>query len=345
MTASKATAAAMDANEFLQAGGFVEGYDPFDDAKPMGSQGPGEEMDSIGLPPTYASLLQPTWEECLRWQSGDVQAIPTPWPSLNKRLPGGFVPGLHYLVGRPKDGKTGAAIQVAHHAASKGVPVLYVALELTHREVATRLVTVLSPREWWSRLCYGKAPKDAIDAAFRHAQENPLAAPVYLGGRIGDYDSVSLMAEAQRVRQGHPDGPLLVVLDYLQRMRGDDRDLRISMRNASSAARNLAAKHDAAVLVVSATARDKYQMLTGKAGGKLGEGEADRLMGTGKESGDLEYDAESVLALCRESRRSDRVYLAVAAARSQGESEEDWHELEVNGPTFVEPLRFQGEEV
>jgi hypothetical protein len=109
---------------------------------------------------------------------------------------------------------------------------------------------------------------------------------------------------------------LLIVLDFLQLVGPDPgTDSRIDLRErigkAAYAARMVARHHGASVLVVSSTARDNYASLSGKLA-KTGlvasrEGPVtfrqvlnpDALIGTGKESGELEYAADTVTVLVR----------------------------------------------
>jgi hypothetical protein len=154
------------------------------------------------------------------------------------------------------------------------------------------------------------------------------------------------------------------VLDFLQLVDGtaaDDRELRVRMKNAVAEGRSIAMDPNmrAAMVFVSSTARANYGALSGSeapgSGEKrtqtrkptpLGQGDPGRLVGTGKESGDLEYTADTVLVLASEpwgegGRPADgtHVWLAVAKTRAKARNAKGsgWVELRFDGSCFGEP--------
>jgi len=142
--------------------------------------------------------------------------------------------------------------------------------------------------------------------------------------------------------------PPLVVLDYLQVVASDPKerqDLRERIGRAAYEGRAVAREHDAAVLLVSSTARDNYKALSGE--DKPWNRPASTVVGLGKESGEIEFAADSVMALVAEpwrGRDSDgqacppkdgtHVHLAVAKVRA-GRSR--WVEMRFDGGSFWEP--------
>ena len=144
------------------------------------------------------------------------------------------------------------------------------------------------------------------------------------------------------------DTPPLVVLDYLQVVgqRGGGRmDLRERIGQAAYQGRAVAREMGAAVLLVSSTSRENYSALSGD--NKSWLQPASTVVGLGKESGEIEFAADSVMALVAEpwrDRDSDgqacppkdgtHVHLAVAKVRA-GRSR--WVELRFDGGSFWEP--------
>ena len=125
-------------------------------------------------------------------------------------------------------------------------------------------------------------------------------------------------------RTGQPTSPMLIVLDYLQLV-GGDGDLRTRVQRAAYTAYEVAKSMHAVVMVVSSTAREHYKILSGSrntGSGKqpeLGDGDPARLIGLGKESGEIEYGADGVLVLCQEKEKNPdapQTWLAIAKRRA-----------------------------
>lgn len=300
--------------------------------------------------------------------SGKERPIALPWKPLNDALAGGLWPGLHVLVGNTGSGKSQLALQIAVEAARNDVPVLYVGLELGKVDLVARLLGLMTRRKW-SRLYLGSGgPSELGELRDRHPEvfvelgRMPFHLDVCppMGWSYGE-----LTRKAQALRERYPerrgdDGqpiagsrPMLVVLDFLQLVGSPPEareDLRERIGRAAYAARAVARDLDAAVILVSSTARDNYARVDGdKDGAKgpgLGEGNPARLVGLGKESGEVEYAADSVMVLCRDLGQSAQkegddawstLWLAIAKTRARGESPEaqkGWVELRFNGGRF-----------
>ena len=297
---------------------------------------------------------------------GKEVPVPVPWSSVAMALgdgprgvDGGFLPGLHYLVGGTGTGKTQWALQVALEAAQKGTPVLYFGLEMGPEDLTARFLGLMTG-EKWSRIYRGKLnPHDYGDAG---KLATPVAAlrnmPLYVEtARPRGLAAEELPRIVERIREKHAAGEghkgnLLVVVDFVQLLAGDARELRERIGNAAYALTELKTKHRAAVLVVSSTARTNYGELSGNPYQENMTAKkryelpwnrpADSFVGTGKESGDLEFSADTVLVLCREAWASrdtppadgTRIHLAVAKARA---GYQRWVRLLFDGSRFDEP--------
>jgi hypothetical protein len=153
---------------------------------------------------------------------------------------------------------------------------------------------------------------------------------------------------------------MLIVLDYLQLV-GDEPDaprrgeLRQRVADAAYVTRDVARRFDAAVVVVSSSARNHYGVLAGDAAeaGLItakapGFAESVRtiahphvLIGLGKESGDLEFSADTVTVLIRWPTPLDNgeraIIVAVPKVRAGFER---WSALAFDGGRFAElPVR------
>lgn len=291
--------------------------------------------------------------------AGRERPIPTPWPSVNTALGGGLWPGLFILVGNTGSGKSQFALQAAVDAARHGTPVLYVGLELGKVDLVARLAGLVTRRKW-SRLFLGNgedAPGELSLVRNRDEVRELAAMPFHLevGPPMGwSYDGLDAKMATMRELYPELDGPgsrpILVVLDFLQIVSspaGEREDLRERIGRAAYAGRAVAREYDASVLLVSSTAREHYATLEGReakkdgkpAPQKLGIGNAARLVGLGKESGEVEYAADAVLVLAREAEEPSSTtrpcyWLAVAKGRAVTPS---WTPMSFDGGRWSEP--------
>jgi len=212
----------------------------------------------------------------------------------------------------------------------------------------------LMTRRRWSRLYLGQGgPTELSELATQHAEQlaELQKIPFHLDvcPPMGwSYDEIFSKARAMRDQYpatGKP-RPFLMVLDFLQLVsspEGSREELRERIGRAAYAGRAAARDLDAVVLMVSSTSRDNYAVLGGEGKQKLGQGNAARLVGLGKESGEVEYAADSVLVLCRDLEKEAKkvegeewssLWVALAKARA---ARPDWAELWFNGGWFTEP--------
>ena len=346
-----------DENQLLQDGDLPN--NPFDDAMPMGEQ----DLDKAA--PPISSFILPAFSVMMHRAKGLEGPVPLPWQRVAAKLNGGLWPGLYILVGNPKSGKSQWALQVGLHAAEEGIPVLYIGLELGETDLVARLLGLKTEKRW-SRLWLGEDAQEIQEArekCFHQFTDLPFhleVAPSY----GWNYESLPARVAAPLTKYsgllhpapGRPGRPPLVVLDFLQLVSGpvDEReDLRTRIQRAVYAGRAAARDHGAAVILVSSTAREHYRTLNNnpvltkngdKPGGweDLGEGSPGRLMGLGKESGELEFAADGVLVLGQDINASPadgpngpwyERHLAVAALRA---GMTGWCKLRFNGGWFRE---------
>ena len=290
--------------------------------------------------------------------TGEVTPIALPWENVNRELGGGLWRGCHVVVGNPKTGKSQWALQVAMHAAKHGSPVAYVALELDDRDVWTRLLGIESNRKW-SRLALGSSKDNGAELAALASKHltalDALPISIIHGDAMG-WDPKSLPALVCALREKYPaaKGLPLVIVDFLQLVSGDGRELRERIGKASYAARMAARETNAAIVLISATSRENYGALDSGStntkaevkerakNGPLGEGPTTRFMGLGKESGEIEYSADSVTVLVRDpdaaldGDKASLVWVAVAAIRAKPDNSTGWASLRFNGGRFNE---------
>ncbi|MCH8112882.1 MAG: replicative DNA helicase [Proteobacteria bacterium] len=132
---------------------------------------------------------------------------------------GGLLHGeLCIVAGRPGMGKSALALHIAIAAAQDGHAVAFFSLEMTRSETARR---ALSSK---TGIPYNDMRRGAVDdtgmRAISEAAEQFVSVPLIIDESVR-LSTAALKARVRRVRHGHGLG--LVVIDYLQLIRPDDR--------------------------------------------------------------------------------------------------------------------------
>ena len=324
----------------------------------------------------FGSFMKANLARMIARGQGLEPSIPLPWPSLAQALGGGLWPGAHIVVGNTGSGKTQFGLQIALCAALAEVPTAYIPLELGDLDTTARLVGLHLHRTW-SRLffgvgqsgdpTYGTGPGTEIVEILgaRGRELDELAnAPFHSfeGPPHGwPYTELEPLAEAMRAKyplrigsDGQPirgSVPMLLVLDFLQLTASPDgqrEDLRERIGRAAYAARAIARDLDVAVVLVSSTPRQSYSLLEYRPekddGDPPWESSPRNYVGLGKESGDIEFSADSVTVLVREEVPKGvhtPIHAAVAKVRA---GEPTWVHLVFDGSRFREPTQFDRDE-
>ena len=297
------------------------------------------------LPPRIGDTLPGSIERMRRRVRGDESPVPLPWPTVADALGGGLWPGLTVVVGNTGSGKSQWCLQVALEAAEAGVPVLFIALELSAFALDARLLG-LAAGTAWSPLYLGQ-DSAVLEAAVREHGDRVSSLPIHVveAPAYGwSYESLRPQIEAlvDAYRERLAGRPPLVVLDFLQLVSGDEHDLRQRIQRTAYAAQHAAKSLNVACLLVSSTARHNYATLDYDGGSnRPWESPPRRLVGVGKESGEVEYAADACLTLLSEPwdddgppRDGTRIHLAVAKLRHGPAT---WCRLRFNGSRFTEP--------
>lgn len=278
-------------------------------------------------------LVEPTRALIARIQSGAEAPVETGFSQLDEQLDGGLWPGLHMLVSGTGNGKTQLAMQTALHAARQGVPVFYVIMEMTPDVGMLRIMGELAGVSW-SNLMRKRSTAEELERverafaevpnhlSFENAQ--PYAWPV---ARVHEL--------ARLLRAERPEGgPALLIVDYTQLCGDDSDETRQRVMAVCIAMQRSANQFRLATLAVSSTARPGYAALADIVKrGALGDepsayGGVRRvvrapsdLIGLGKESGEIEYSAESVTVLGAGgwSEETGRIVVAATVKRRTGE--------------------------
>ena len=335
----------------IPAPGELRGYRDHDGS-------PGEDACApvgIGsLAPRLADTFAASLERVTRRSDGREKPIALPWPVLADHFGGGLWPGLHVVNAGTGVGKTQLALQAGAHAAKSKIPVLYIGLELGQLDLALRMLGE-EARVPWSHLWTGKAAAQQVDRV-RAAAAKLAALPFhYEVARPHGFPPSAILSavEALRVEYPETDGggscPMLVIVDFLQLVGdelGDEKDLRVRIARASYVLREIANRLGVAVLCISSVARERYKLLAElhTAAGLTWEADenerpikrrildTDAIIGAGKESGEIEYAADSVSVIGRVAETWDGSGFDVVFATAKGRA---------TGATWS-PLRFTG---
>lgn len=211
---------------------------------------------------------------------GGTAGAPTGIPFIDSRT-GGFQPGrLWVIAGRPAAGKSALALQASIHAAKRGHRVAMVSLEMgapelgiraiaQHAGVSATMLTLGDPRG-----------VEALDHA-RVGELRPLPMSVDTDThQIGDL----LAGIARQARAGAK----LVVIDYLQRIVcGAGQKRHEQLGDITRRLKRAALRNGVCIAVVSSLNRENERDKRRPAISDL------------RESGDIEYDADVVIALNR----------------------------------------------
>lgn len=189
---------------------------------------------------------------------------------LNFLLGGGLAGGkLVVLAGLPGGGKTTLAASIADHAASSGVPVLFVALEMGRGELFDRaLARAAGVDSAWIE--QRRVDEDTLGAALdRYLTDT---AP-FLAVEEGDYhttpDRMAAWVHDARRRYGLArEQPVLVVVDYLQLLQSGDETVdsqpgeTVRVSEVAVRLKRLARDTNAAVLALSDVNREEAKTAT-----------------------------------------------------------------------------------
>lgn len=326
---------------------------------------PADPLLALVAANTYALRADELVAKARARLEGRERPVATPWTPINRQLGGGLWPGMHILVGATGSGKSQYALQVTMAAARAGVPVLILSLELDALGLFARNVTFLDreahadSRLSWSSIYTGaqgdehaEASRGRVDRALREHVEALKALPIHwVEAPPHGLPHTRIVELVGALRACHPQRaphePVLVVVDFLQLVAGEDpREDTISrISRASYALRQVARDHQAVVLALSSTSRENSKVTV--VAERTPEGPAAKftvgaMVGLGKESGDIEYSADSVAVLCREewSEGAPRlpggraIWVAIGKVRA---GEGAWHELRFDGSRFALP--------
>ncbi|NPA49538.1 MAG: replicative DNA helicase, partial [Thermodesulfobacteria bacterium] len=157
--------------------------------------------------------------EYLHQKRQEVTGVPTGFYEFDRLTAGLQNSDLIIVAGRPSMGKTSFALNIAHHAATEhGIPVAIFSLEMSREQLAMRMLCA-DARVDAQAVRTGRLT-DADWQRLTYAANRLSKAPIF----IDDTPAISVLelrAKARRLMAEHSLG--LIIIDYLQLMRGRER--------------------------------------------------------------------------------------------------------------------------
>jgi replicative DNA helicase len=258
----------------------------------------------------------------LHRHQGEFLGVPTGFTPLDRLLGGLQKSDLIIIAARPGVGKTSLGLNIAHNAAKKyGRHVAIFSLEMSAEQLGQRLLAMESGIDS-QRLRLGNV---ADDEWFTLTEAAGILADT--GLYIDDTPAMSPMEVRTKARRLHAEYGLdLIIVDYLQLMRGDERsenrvqEISFISRSLKALAREL----NLPVIAISQLSRAVEARQ-----------EKRPILSDLRESGSIEQDADVVIFVYREdmykedTEKKNIAEIIVAKHR--------------NGPTGTVPLYFRKE--
>jgi replicative DNA helicase len=225
---------------------------------------------------------KPSWRAGRRWDSPPASLA---WTACT----GAYSPGEHALSADPGQGKTALTLQIATANAQAGTPVLVVSFEEPLVRLALKALCARGGLEAKRYLDGFGNPADLESLA---ARSEASLAPLYLMQGSARLAPIQVKAAARQLMRQFQQPRCLIIIDYLQSWaatRQSGKDFRLVVSGLMSELRDLALQLDSPVLVICSQNR---------------QGQGSAQLTSLKESGDLEYAADTVMFLVKTDKRT-----------------------------------------
>lgn len=206
--------------------------------------------------------------EAVEWEDLEVRGVNTGIRDLDRLTNGFSNSDMIIIAARPSMGKTSLAVQIAEHVSLKETVVVF-SLEMSRRQIATRQLRFHENR-------VGKSQ------AISHLSNLKLF--------IDDKPSVTvayIRSQCRKIKRKH--GLSMIVVDYLQLMRGEGDNRNQEIGGISRGLKSIAKEFDIPVIALSQLSR------------KVDERADKRPLNSDlRDSGEIEQDADQILFIYRD---------------------------------------------
>lgn len=348
----------VDINDFFCASVGPDGRDYYGGAEALADILRAAEPE-IGL--GKAKTFREAADSALAMFAARKEGEPVKWPYGWEMLAAdgalgskGLWPGLHVFIGSTGVGKTALGLQFSYKAVREGIPTLYVSTELSEEELAVRIAVqdIRARGQWvaWSKVMEGEATEGDIellettysDLSNKFKDMLTFYVPDPTNPTAGTVSEIKRHAELL-YRAHKREKPILVVVDYLQQLQGvtgKEDGARERVGATASALRNMIARPrgenwpGATVVALSSTSRAFY----GEVGDatKVTRKTVSTALGAAKESGDVEFAADSCFCLFGSPSSEDgKGVVAVAKRRGPGAGKAFYTKLDGKSGTLI----------
>ncbi|MFW6039346.1 MAG: replicative DNA helicase [bacterium] len=208
----------------------------------LGAHGSGRGLMPLSQPLTGA---METVSRAYQRDDG-IAGIPTGIRRLDSQVGGLVNANMIVLAGRPAMGKTALGLNIAVNVARAGYPVAFFSLEMSAEELTTRIISGETgvPVTAIRRGTIDAGQFAQLSSAAEYIRQEPLY--------IDETGGASIDQIAARARRAvRTKGVRLVVVDYLQIMRGTARSRYESITDISNGLKTLAKELDVPVIALS----------------------------------------------------------------------------------------------
>lgn len=258
--------------------------------KQLSAEPPTESQDEK-LEYSGVDLVNDYWDR----QQSRKESIATGIEPLSQALGGGLEPGrLVVVLGAPGGGKTTLINQISVHAANSGRPVLYVTSEDVPQTLFAKTLARTGRIDYKAVLKGYETEKTRIDEAMKDYADSLAATRLhYLDATTGKVD-LPIIENAAKAHFEHykEAGQGILVIDYLQRLarahpsyQTTNGDIRKAVTGLTEHFKALAVELDCCVICLASMNRAS------------GYEKANNALSSAKESGDIEYTADVMMAI------------------------------------------------
>jgi len=215
---------------------------------------------------------------------GEFSGLATGYKDLDERWSGLKPHNLIYIAGRPAMGKTSLALNIAENAASNGKSVVFFSMEMSHDELTRKCLSSMG-RVSFTRLT--KASLREVDWPKLTAGYSRLKDKNMFVDDRGGLTVAQIRGRCYQIQKKC--GLDLVVIDYLQLMRGPGQSRENEIGGISRSLKELAKEMDCPVIVISQLNRQCEQRPNKRP-----------ILSDLRDSGSLEQDANIVAFVYRD---------------------------------------------